>query len=139
MFGVAQSAIGTTTAVDNASLTLEATSTSGIPLVIRRFATQISNLLNVITEAGQSLFAITSDGNVGVGTSTPYAKLSVVGEIVAGYRYFFVLNNQVGEKQKNGIAGNLSLFRLHHPLLVTESAGAGRRMIAVPVGPSCHF
>ena len=35
-----------------------------------------------------------------------------------------------------GVAADLALVRLHRPLLVAESAGAGRRMIAIPVGPS---
>ena len=38
-----------------------------------------------------------------------------------------------------GVAADLSLVRLHRPLLVAESAGAGRGMIAVPVGPSGHL
>ena len=38
-----------------------------------------------------------------------------------------------------GIAANLARLRLHGPLLVAISAGAGRWMIAVPVGPSGHY
>jgi len=37
-----------------------------------------------------------------------------------------------------GIPANLALLWLHGPLLIAESTGAGRRMIAVPVGPSGH-
>ncbi len=35
--------------------------------------------------ASQTVLAILSNGNVGIGTTTPYAKLSVVGEIVGSY------------------------------------------------------
>jgi len=38
-----------------------------------------------------------------------------------------------------GVAANLARLGLHGPLLIAESAGAGRRMIVVPVGPSGHY
>ena len=38
-----------------------------------------------------------------------------------------------------GVAANLARLGLHGPLLIAESAGAGRRMFAVPVGPSGHY
>ena len=37
------------------------------------------------------------------------------------------------------VPANLARLGLHGPLLIAESAGAGRRMIAVPVGPSGHL
>ena len=83
VFGTNQSAIGTTTPVDAAVLTVESTSTNSVGLAIRRFTGQIAHLFDVLTEFGQSLFTINENGNVGIGTSTPYAKLSVVGDVVA--------------------------------------------------------
>ena len=37
-----------------------------------------------------------------------------------------------------GVAANLALIWLHGALLVAESTGASRRMIAIPIGPSSH-
>ncbi|HBM45899.1 TPA: hypothetical protein DDZ75_02905, partial [Patescibacteria group bacterium] len=36
-----------------------------------------------LQKTGVSMLEVTNDGNVGIGTSSPYAKLSVVGEVVA--------------------------------------------------------
>jgi hypothetical protein len=38
-----------------------------------------------------------------------------------------------------GVAANLPLIGLHHPLLITLSAGASCRMLAVPVCSSGHY
>lgn len=85
VFGTGQSAIGTTTPFSTAELTVEATSTSAISLAIRGTASQVADLFRIITDTGTQLLTFTSGGNLGIGTSTPYAKLSIVGETVAEY------------------------------------------------------
>ena len=37
-----------------------------------------------------------------------------------------------------GVAADLALVGLHRALLIAESTGAGRWVIAVPIGPSSH-
>ncbi len=40
---------------------------------------------NFLRGSGIELFRVQENGNIGIGTSTPYAKLSVVGEVVASH------------------------------------------------------
>lgn len=77
--GTLTSAIGTTSPADNAVLTVEATSTSAIAAVIRGFTNQVSDLFRIISDAGTQLLTFTAGGNLGIGTSTPSATLSVAG------------------------------------------------------------
>ncbi|MCH7883347.1 hypothetical protein IIA95_02950, partial [Patescibacteria group bacterium] len=81
VLGIGQSAIGTTTPVSDATLTVEATSTSVIPLVVRGFLGQVADLFRIITSAGAQLFTFTSGGFFGIGTSTPSEALSVEGSV----------------------------------------------------------
>ena len=65
------------TSTDNTSIYPSSGATT--PVIIGATATtSLSSILNV---TGQSYFT----GNVGIGTSSPYAKLSVVGEVVGNY------------------------------------------------------
>jgi hypothetical protein len=75
--GTEQSSIGTTTPVENAVLTIEATSTSAVAAVIKGFAGQIADLFRIVTAAGTQLLTLTANGLFGIGTSTPSALLSV--------------------------------------------------------------
>ncbi len=59
-----------------------ATSTTNTALVINQ---QGLGALIDLQDGGVSAFKILDGGNVGIGTSTPYAKLSVVGETVSTY------------------------------------------------------
>jgi microcystin-dependent protein len=52
-------------------------------LVIKGVASQSGNLFEAQNSAGTVIDVIDASGNIGIGTSTPYAKLSVVGEAVA--------------------------------------------------------
>ncbi|KKU49787.1 MAG: Tail fiber protein, partial [Parcubacteria group bacterium GW2011_GWA2_47_10] len=79
VLGSGQSAIGTTTLTANAVLTLEATSTSAIPLFIKGFFGQIADLFRVVGAAGNQLLTFTNAGNLGIGTSSPGTPLSVTG------------------------------------------------------------
>ncbi|MCX6716502.1 MAG: hypothetical protein NTV72_01095, partial [Candidatus Taylorbacteria bacterium] len=94
--GVAQSSIGTTTALDNSVLTLSSTSTNSTALSILGISGQGANLLNVLDSALNSLFAITASGNVGIGTTSPLAKLDVYG--TAGSADIFALSSSTNAR-----------------------------------------
>src|SRR3989338_6842241 len=100
--GVGQSSFGTTTPVSNAVVTVEATTTSSIPLLIRASTGQTANLLRIEDSLLNNLFSINSlggifasstfvvgtstatsfivdsSGNVGVGTSAPSRKFNIL-------------------------------------------------------------
>ena len=59
--------------------TIAATSASTLLTINQSGAGDILNLL----DGGNEVFTVIDAGNVGIGTTTPYAKLSVVGEVVA--------------------------------------------------------
>src|SRR3989338_130116 len=77
------STFGTTSPIGSAQVTIEATSSGAIALALRGAASQSGNLLQAQNSAGASLFTITGGGKVGIGTSSPYGQLAVVGEVVA--------------------------------------------------------
>ncbi|MBI2054524.1 MAG: hypothetical protein HYT39_00260, partial [Candidatus Sungbacteria bacterium] len=79
VFGTAQSAVGTTSLIASTSLTVEATSTSVIPLTLRGFANQLADLFRIVTAAGSQLLTFTSGGYLGIATSSPSEALSVAG------------------------------------------------------------
>ncbi len=80
VFGTGQSVVGTTTPFSTAELTVEATTTSATPLVIRGFASQVADLFRIITDTGTQLLTFTSGGRLGIGTTTPSATFSVSGD-----------------------------------------------------------
>src|SRR3989344_1561363 len=100
--GVGQSSFGTTTPVSNAVVTVEATTTSSIPLLLRASTGQTANLLRIEDSLLNNLFSINSlggifasstfvvgtstatsfivdsSGKVGVGTSAPSRKFNIL-------------------------------------------------------------
>jgi hypothetical protein len=58
---------------------------NNLGLLIRKVGTGTGDYLDVQDSASSTQFIIKSSGNIGIGTSSPYAKLSVVGEIVGEY------------------------------------------------------
>ena len=62
VFGTGQSAIGTTTPYVSTVLTIEATSTSAVPLAIRGYLNQVADLFRIITDTGTQLLTFTSGG-----------------------------------------------------------------------------
>ena len=82
VIGTEQSAIGTTTTADNAVLTVAATSTNSIAAVFQGIAGQIADIFQVLSAAGEELLTLTANGFLGIGTSTPTARLSVGGDAV---------------------------------------------------------
>ncbi len=77
VFGTGQSAIGTTEAETDTSLTIAPTSASGIGATIRGFASQVADLFRIITDVGERLLTFTAEGRLGIGTETPERKLDV--------------------------------------------------------------
>ena len=67
-----QTSIGTTTASTNTTLTVSATSTD------------TTTVLSLLKSTGASIFSALVTGNVGIGTTTPYALLSIGGNVVIG-------------------------------------------------------
>ncbi|HRH22691.1 MAG TPA: hypothetical protein PLB51_01725, partial [Candidatus Paceibacterota bacterium] len=62
--GTGQSSLGTTTPASNAVVTVEATTTSAIPLVVRGTTGQTADLFSVRNSIGTSLFAVNSSGGL---------------------------------------------------------------------------
>ena len=62
------SSFGTTSPITNTQVTIEATSTNSVPLLIRASLGQSVNLLNIQNNSGTNLFSITSSGGVNLST-----------------------------------------------------------------------
>ncbi len=84
VLGAGQSAIGTTTPFAEAVATVEATTTSSVALLVRGFFNQVADLFRVVSAAGVNLLTLTSEGRLGVATSSPGANFSVGGEALVG-------------------------------------------------------
>ena len=85
-----QSRLGTTSPIGTSLLTLEATTTSVIPLSIRAALSQIADLFQIQDNAGSDLLTVTGGGNLGIGTSTPGSILSIQGVgNFAGFKFKF--------------------------------------------------
>lgn len=71
--GTGQSSFGTTTPFSSAVVTVEATSTSAIPLVVRGFVSQVADLFRIISSAGISLFTFTAGGDAEINDGNLWA------------------------------------------------------------------
>jgi hypothetical protein len=89
--GAGQSMMGTTTPVSGAVATIEATTTTAVPLAIRGFLNQSADLFRIVTNTGEQLLTFTAGGNLGIGTTSPYAKLSVHANATETNRNLFVV------------------------------------------------
>ncbi|MBI2055318.1 MAG: MerR family transcriptional regulator, partial [Candidatus Sungbacteria bacterium] len=74
-----QSLIGTTTPAASSLLTIEATTTSAIPLTIRGFFGQAANLFQIKNATATDLITVDYSGSFGIGTSTPASLFAVNG------------------------------------------------------------
>jgi hypothetical protein len=88
--GTSQSSFGTTTPITNSLISAITTSINQVAMTIRGIAGQVANLFNIQDSNGNSLFTVTSAGNVGIGTTSPVAKLSVA-DSSTGFSDAFVL------------------------------------------------
>ena len=115
--GTGQSSFGTTTPTSNAVVTIEATSTSAIPLFIRSIASQVADLFKIQDNSSNTLFVIDASGNVGVGTSTATRKMNVfktdssaqlrLSQTSALFGEFYV--DSTGDLQVSSAGGNVRL------------------------------
>ena len=71
--GTGQSSFGTTTPFGSAVVTVEATSTTAIPLVIRGITSQVADLFRIISSAGSKLFTFTADGDAEINDGNLWA------------------------------------------------------------------
>ncbi|HEY9586242.1 MAG TPA: hypothetical protein VJJ27_01190, partial [Candidatus Paceibacterota bacterium] len=76
--GTRQSAIGTTTPASNTVLTVEATTTTATPLLIRAVASQSANLFDIKNSIGSSLFFVNNLGGFLTNSSSTITNLSSV-------------------------------------------------------------
>lgn len=72
-----QSRLGTTSPISTSLLTIEATTTSVIPLSIRASPGQVADLFKIQNAAGADLFTVSGYGAVGIASSTPGAGFGV--------------------------------------------------------------
>jgi hypothetical protein len=73
------------------------------------------------------LFIVNEDGNVGIGTTSPYAKLSVVGETVA--EYFTATSTTATSTVAGGLSAAASLYGLQN-----GNVGIGTSMPTTVIG-----
>jgi len=52
-------------------------------MAVRGFFNQVADLFRIIAATGEQLLTFTAGGYLGIGTSSPYARLSVAGPVVA--------------------------------------------------------
>ncbi len=130
--GTGQSTFGTTTPVSGAVATIEATTTSAIPLVIRGFLNQVADLFRIVTDTGARLLTFTADGNLGIGTTTPNRKLSIfdsnsVPQIrlsQSGSLFGEFYADSVGDVRLSSNSGNGGNFRMQNENLWVCSGGS---------------
>ncbi|MFA6416461.1 MAG: hypothetical protein WCW56_03185 [Candidatus Paceibacterota bacterium] len=116
--GTGQSSFGTTTPIGNSIVSAESTSNQSIGMTIRGFLGQIANLFQIQDSNGSNLFVVDKSGNVGVGTSTPYGKLSVtdtnsVPQLIVSYdntRYGQFYTDSVGDVQLSSTGKNFRML-----------------------------
>lgn len=75
--------LGIGTSTPYAMLSVSNLSTATTTLALRPIASQTANILDIFNTTGSLGTVLTASHNLGLGTSSPYAKLSVVGEVVA--------------------------------------------------------
>ena len=75
--GTGQSSFGTTTPASNTIVTIQSTTTSSIPLLIRAAASQVADLFKIQDSSLNTLFTVNASGSVGIGTAVPNRKIDV--------------------------------------------------------------
>ena len=110
--------VATTTQFANTVLSVEATSTNAVPLTLRGISGQTGNLFQVQDSNATGLLVVDSAGNVGIATTSPYAKLSVTG--------FINTDQYSGYKQ----AGNTILYASSTNSSLVAGIGAGSSLLS---------
>ncbi|MBI5046053.1 MAG: hypothetical protein HZC14_03610, partial [Candidatus Niyogibacteria bacterium] len=114
------SSFGTTTPIGNSVVTIEASSTSAIPLSLRAASGQIANIFQIQNSANSDLLFVNSSGglfasstlqvtgntilygNLGVGTTTPAKNFAVQGDSLFSGDIFFANLTATGTTRLNG-------------------------------------
>ena len=82
--GTSPSSFGTTTPITNSLISAITTGINQVAMTIKGIVGQVANLFNITDSSGNPLFTVGANGNTGVGTSTPGAKLDVWGNLNVG-------------------------------------------------------
>ncbi len=101
--------VGISTSTPYAKLSVAGGSVSTTTMALRPFLGQTANILDIYNPSGFLSTVITSSGNWGIGTTSPYAKLSVEGQLVSS---FITTSNSTATST---IAGPLGVRRLLYP------------------------
>ncbi len=104
--GVNDSSFGTTTPFLNTLISALSTNINKAVMTIKGAVGQVANLFNITDSNNNSLFTVTADGKVGVGTSTPSEKLSVNGNANFGGNLFVNSSGSSTSKIYVGAASN---------------------------------
>ncbi|MDP3785154.1 MAG: MerR family transcriptional regulator, partial [bacterium] len=135
------SSFGTTTPLTNTQVTVEATSTSAIPLAIRGALSQVADLFRIQNNAGANLFFVNSSGglfasstfqatgnsifygNLGIGTTTPSTALSLQGSALFSGDLTLANLTATGTTRFNGITYTWPSSQAALTCLQTDGAG----------------
>ncbi|MBI4262637.1 hypothetical protein HY624_03880, partial [Candidatus Uhrbacteria bacterium] len=92
-----QVTVGATAAISPAVLSVTATTSTAVPLIVQGAASQSVDLLRIQNSGGTNLVVVDSAGRFGIGTSTPGATLAVNGPIFLDSRLISFASSSAAE------------------------------------------
>lgn len=134
---IAPGEIGLGTSTPVAKLALQSTNPAQTAFLIYGTTSQANPFIDVFSSTDANLFRLTASGNVGIGTTSPYAKLSVAGTIAAanfvgtttatstfGGQVVVGTAGQTYDQNYLYVAGNNSDFNSHLIQVVNNGSGS---------------
>jgi hypothetical protein len=118
--------VGFGTTSPYAKLSINSGSVATTTLALVPVASQTANILDIYDTSGNLQNVFTASGNFGIGTTSPYAKLAVSGQIVGGY---FTATTTATSTLPNLLSTNatttsLAITGITSSLLKTNSSGS---------------
>jgi len=132
--GTAQSSFGTTTPITNSLISAITTGINQVAMTIKGLAGQVANLFNIQDSSGNSLFTVTAGGNVGIGTTTPSAKLDIFDNTLAGSGS--LAGSALNIAQTWNTSGTPTALKLN---VTDTTSAAGSMLIDLQAGGSSKF